>query len=265
MRIFLKKTILPIWALVAFWFLCIGVSAGLAGDSLPVDFPFQPGEKLIYKLRWGIFTAGEAELEVLPFTEVNGERVWHFRMSAHTTEFIDVFYKVRDRIESFTDLALANSLLYNKKQREGSIKRDVVVHFNQASRTAVYSNRGEALEPIKIDADTLDPLASLYYIRTRQLAKNSVIVRPVTDGKKLVDGMARVVKRETVVIEGTEYNTFLVEPDLKDARGVFEKSSDSKLKLWITDDDRRLLVKMESKVVVGSFNATLVEVIRPGG
>lgn len=220
---------------------------------------------MIYKLSWGIFSAGEAELEVLPFTVVNGERVWHFRMSARTTEFIDVFYKVRDRIESFTDLALANSLLYSKKQREGSTKRDVVVRFNRASRTAVYSNRGEALEPIKIAAGTFDPLASLYYIRTRPLAANTEIVRPVTDGKKLVDGRARVLKRETVEIEGVEYNTFLIEPDLQDARGVFEKSTDSKLKLWITDDNRRLLVKMESKVVVGSFKATLVQVIRPEG
>jgi len=59
-------------------------------------------------------------------------------------------------------------------------------------------------------------------------------------------------------VGGKDYDTYLVEPDLKDVRGVFEKSRKSRLRLWITADEQRLLVKIKSKVVVGSFTGTLM-------
>lgn len=243
------------------WLLAFG-AGGVSAEGPAADaFPFQPGEKMVYNLRWGLVPAGYAELQVLPFTEIDGEKVWHFMMSVRTTEFVDLFYKVRDRIESYPDLTLTGSRLYKKKQREGSTDRDVLVRFTRAPATAAYSDKGEVREPIEIDKETLDPLASLYYIRTQPLAENLEIVRPVTDGKKAVQGRARVVKRETVEVGGREYRTFLIEPDLKDVRGVFEKSDKSKLQLWITDDRRRLLVKVKSKVIVGSFTAELTEYI----
>jgi len=39
--------------------------------------------------------------------------------------------------------------------------------------------------------------------------------------------------------------------------GVFNKSPDGLLKVWYSNDDRRIPVKVSSKVVVGSFTATL--------
>lgn len=245
---------------VLFWPL-VGLVAVV--ESSPADFPFQPGERLTYKLRWGLITAGYAELEVLPFEQVNGESAWHFVLSIKTSKFVDVFYKVRDRIESYTDLSLGSSILYNKEQREGSTVRDVVVHFDRLNGTAVYSNKGVARDAIEIEDGTIDPLASIYYLRKQLLTENSDIIKSVTDGKKVVSGVARVVGRETLLIGGIEYDTYLVEPDLKDVRGVFERSKKSKLQMWITADDRRLLVKVKSKVVVGSFTGTLIDVVTP--
>ncbi|MCK4837814.1 MAG: DUF3108 domain-containing protein [Desulfobulbaceae bacterium] len=227
-------------------------------ESSTADFPFQPGERLVYKLRWGLIPAGSAELEVLPLAQINGEGAWHFILKVRTSDFVDLFYKVRDRIESYTDLVLNNSMLYRKEQREGSTDRDVLVSFDRVAGSAVYSNKGAGHNAIAIKAGTIDPLASIYFIRNQFLAENLEIIKPVTDGKKVVLGVVRVVGRETLAINGIEYDTFLVEPDMKDVRGVFEKSRKSKLKLWFTNDDRRLLVKVKSKVVVGSFTATLV-------
>jgi len=49
-----------------------------------------------------------------------------------------------------------------------------------------------------------------------------------------------------------------VEPDLQHIGGVFEKSKDAKLKIWVTADKRRIPVKVKSKVRVGSFVAELI-------
>ena len=69
-------------------------------EASSVAIPFQPGEKLTYKLRWGMVTAGYADLEVLPFQETGGQKNWHFVLTIRTSSFVDLFYKVRDRIES---------------------------------------------------------------------------------------------------------------------------------------------------------------------
>ena len=45
--------------------------------------------------------------------------------------------------------------------------------------------------------------------------------------------------------------------------GVFNKSPDGLLKVWYSNDDRRIPVKVSSKVVVGSFTATLVKANPP--
>ncbi len=227
------------------------------------DFPFLPGEKLTYKLRWGLLTAGYAELEVLPYKDGSGEENWHFVLTIRTSAFVDLVYKVRDRVESVTNPLLESTIFYKKKQREGSTNRDIEVRFSRENLTAVYSNKGQAINPIKIEPGTLDPLSSVYFIRTHELAEKMEIVRPVTDGKKNVLGRARVVRRENVYVAGTKYDAYLVEPDLKDVRGVFEKSKDSRIRLWYTADERRLLVKIRSKVIVGSFTGSLIKVFTP--
>lgn len=215
--------------------------------------PFSPGERLTFQLKWGVIPAGEAVLEVLPIEKINGEPAYHFALTARSNSFVDLFYKVRDHIDAFTDINLTRSLLYKKKQREGDTNRDIVVRFDWENSTAVYTDRNRRKPPVAIAAGCFDPLSIFYYARTLDLETGRIFGRPVSDGKKCVIGQARVVQRETVEINGTAYDTVLLEPDLKDIGGVFQKSKDAKIKIWVTADHRRIPVMIQSKVVVGSF------------
>jgi len=46
----------------------------------------------------------------------------------------------------------------------------------------------------------------------------------VSDGRKCIVGKAKVIKREKIKVKDTVYDTFLVEPDLEQLGGVFEKA-----------------------------------------
>lgn len=238
-----------------------GIVPARAETKVPVErqLPFQPGEKFVYVLSWGLIPAGTAELEVLPMSEIAGRPSWHFQLTIQTNEFIDVFYKVRDRVEAYAVLSLEESLLYRQSQQEGKTRREVEVSFDWERSRAIYANHGEALPPIDLVAGTIDPLTALFFIRSQPLRENLEIVRPITDGKRNIEGVARVLKRETLSVNGTLYDTFQIEPDLKGVRGVFEKSDKSRLTLWVTADERRMVVKIKSKVIIGSFTGTLVE------
>ena len=219
--------------------------------------PFSPGEKISFQVRWAFIPAGEVQLETLPFDVVNGVKSYHFRMTARTYPLIDPFYKVRDRIDAYADAEMSHSILYKKKQ-DGKSKRDIVVNFNWEKLEAQYSNFNTKIEPISISPGAFDPLSIFYAFRLFELKTGTKINAPVTDGKKFVNGEATVLNQEKIYVPDKWYETYLVEPDLEHIGGVFKQSKDAKLQIWVTADDRRIPVRIKSKVVVGSFVAELV-------
>ncbi len=255
-----RKVLLRVLNIVVISMLVTGFVMPSQGHASTPGMPFVPGEKLTFTLKWEMVPAGKAVLEVLPIKTLNGEDVYHFVMTVKTNSFVDVFYKVRDKIESYTDLNMTRSLFYKKKQREGKYKRNIVVNFDWKQHQAQYSNSGKTKAPISILPGSFDPLSALYYARLTAMQEDSHITRPVTDGKKNIVGVVNVLKRETITVDGDSYDTYLIEPDTSGIGGVFKKSKDAKIYLWITADERRLPVKIKSKVAVGSFIGELVSV-----
>jgi len=256
-----RHTHLKSCCLILLMLICIGGPNHALAK--PHAIPFAPGERLVFQLSWTFIPAGEAVMEIQPHASVNGEEAWHFVMTATSNSFVDAFYKVRDRIDAFTDTKMNHSVLYKKKQREGSTDRDVVVTFDHQNQTVQYTNYKEKLKPLAIMPGAFDPLSAFYYIRGLDMTKDSPIERPVTDGKKCVIGILRVIKRETIKVPSGTYDTWLIEPDLRHVGGVFKKSKNAKLQLWVTADSRRIPVKIKSRVAVGSFVGELLSVTTP--
>jgi hypothetical protein len=234
------------------------LAGALAGARCAAASPFAPGERLRFALRWEAIPAGEATLEVLPATEVGGEPAMHFRMTARTTPFIDTFYPVRDRIEGWTDLAVTRSLRYHKDQQEGSRRRRIVVDFDWREGTAQYANFGKRRDPIALLPGSLDPLSAFYFTRGGDLGDGARIAAPVTDGRKNLMGSARVLRRERITVPAGTFDTLVLEPDLKDVGGVFRKSPGASIHIWLTDDRRRMPVRLQSRVIIGRFVGELV-------
>lgn len=222
------------------------------------DFPFYPGEKLTFLLKWTIIPAGESVLEVLPMETINGVKAYHFLLTAKSNAFIDTFYKVRDKIDAYANTEMTHSMLYKKKQNEGSTHRDIVVNFDWQNNKAQYTNFTDKQPPIDIQSGSFDPLSAFYFVRLFDFQEKSKVERPVTDGKKCVIGKLSVIKRETLKLKSGTYDTYLIEPEIEHIGGVFEKSKDAKIQLWVTADKRRIPVKIKSKVAVGSFVGELV-------
>jgi hypothetical protein len=248
-----RAGVLAAWVFA--WILTAGtVQAGETTGTAPA---FGPDERLTFVLKWAFIPAGEAVLEVLPREHMAGRNAYHFALTARSNAFVDAFYMVRDRIDAWADAGLNHSLLYRKRQHEGSTRRDITVSFDWEQMTAQYVSQGHAKAPIPVTAGTFDPLSIFFWSRTIDLAVRDRIQRPVTDGRKQVLGIAHVIRKETVTVPAGTFETFLIEPDLSHVGGVFEKSPDAKIQLWVSADRRRLPVKLKSKVVVGNFTGEL--------
>jgi len=222
---------------------------------------FQAGETLKYTLGWQFLVAGRATLEVLPEEEIDGKTFQNFKMTARTRSAIDKIYKVRDTLISRTDSSVNRAMYYEKQQHEGDSRRNETVTFDWDNLEAQYHEEiSGKKKTTTIMHNTLDPLSAFYFVRNQPMEVGSVIKGPLSDGKRCKIAQVEVVKRETIKVNGTKYDTFKLIPDIKDVGGVFKKSKDATMEIWCTADHRHIPVLLKSKVLIGSFNAELVSI-----
>jgi hypothetical protein len=226
-------------------------------DKGPVrKVAFEPGEKLTYKGRWGIIPAGEITLEVLPKQTIKGVEAYHFAMTTKTNEAVDLVYKIRERQDSYVDMGITRSLYY-KKKTESEHPRDENIDFDWDKQEATYTNFGQTRPPIHILPGSFDPLALFYVLRSHNLKENSTIYIPLTDGNLNIEVRATVGKRDVIEIAGRTYDTIEVTPNMETLNKVdqiIKKSGHPQLKVWLTTDDKKIPIKIQSKVGIISFD-----------
>jgi hypothetical protein len=222
--------------------------------------PFNPGDHFLYDIKWGFLKVGEAELMVEnPGEQEPGDL--KFVILVRTTSWADTFYSVRNRIESYTDANVTQSLSYKKSQSEGDRKREVTVTFDWEKKTAQYKNFDDLYGPINIPEGCHDPFSVLFSFRLEDFVLGEHISVPVTDGKKSLTADIVVVEKERIKVKAGQFDCLRVVPDTKDLGGIFSKSDDASMNIWFSDDKNKLIVKMSSSVSVGSFKVELREYV----
>ena len=220
-------------------------------------FAFNVPEKLIFDLTWTGVKAGTATLEIV-------KEKGHAKIisTARSADWLSTFYTVDDRIECILKNTQTMSFIglpenYRVKVREGSHRRDKEAIFDHANRQVTFIDHlGNERKTFKIRENTLDPLSSFYFIRTTtKYEVGKSIYVDIFDSKKLWNVEVQVLRKEKIKTKLGEFDTVVIKPLMK-SEGIFNRKGD--LYIWLTDDLRRIPVKMQSKVAVGAITATLV-------
>jgi len=214
---------------------------------------------LTYEIHWTFIHAGDAVLEVLPDTEMNGVPARHFKATASTVPWVDSIYKVRDTMEAWTDKDVNYALRFKKDQNEGTYHKKVDLIFDKDRNQSRRYVKGLLQHTLDQPAHVFDPLSILFSFRKRILYKTMRFGMDVSDGKKTVMGEAFVQGVENVKTPMGIIQAFKVNLDVKHLSGVFKKSRDAELVVWFSADSRRIPVKVRSKVKVGHFTLELVD------
>jgi len=253
MHSFFRKAILFFICLLAF--LSGGSEAGAAFNA---NFPFQAGERLVYRAKWGFIPAGLVEMAVISSRSERGEDLLHFTMSARTNSRIDSIYPIRDMQNSYTDPDLTRTLYYEKRS-SGRTVRDSKIIFDWKGLTATYTTTGSAEKTIAILPGTLDPLALIYAVRLKELKAGAVLEIPVTNGKGFNTVRAEVIGRETITINGKSYDTFVVVAETDSLKGLMEKRPG--LKIWYSAGKERIPIKLQSRHAFGNLSFELLSMM----
>ena len=215
---------------------------------------FKTGEKLGYKLKYGIFTAAEAHLRVEDSpVKFDNQPGYHIIADGFTAGTFDIFYKVRNRYESFIDQKTLLPNFYTENRHESNYKHTDKVTFDH-DKNVIKAVKGS----YPFSGKEFDFVSAYYFARCLDISKLKI-------GEKielkyfLDDGIQALtvtyLGKEKMKCSMGTFNCLKFNPTIIPGR-IFRK--DSKLYLWITDDNNRIPVKARVELVVGSLTMDLI-------
>ena len=236
----------------AFW--AVQGTTAFAAETAPKQ-AIHPGEQLTYDISWLSITAGTAVMAISDAGTDGDRPLVKLLTTAQSRPAITKFFPVDNRVESIMDPAtlLPEHLIF--KRREGKKKEDIeyTFHHKEGRATAV---KGGTTETLEIPPGTQDVISCLYYARSElSLQPGSSLTMNVFHDKKNRKVEARVEAIETLSGPWGEVETARVLVVMP-FQGLFLNQGN--IRVWFTNDGRRVPVRMKAKVVIGSIVADLV-------
>lgn len=233
----------------------------------PIIDPFHVGEKVEFDVTYFNITAGVIRMSVLPMVTVNGKKAYHFMVNGNSNSFFSKIYAVDDKLETYLsyDEMIPLSLLVSIKESKQLAEARTFFDWktNKASywQKRITKEKGERSK--KIDWDILpysqNVLSVSYYLRTfKMVPGKKFVIRVADEGKNNVYA-GEVIRREVLKTPVGDLKTVVVSPKVQ-ADGEFKPIGD--VTLWFTDDDQKLLVRLESKIKIGTIVAKLKSIER---
>ena len=212
------------------------------------SIPFGVGERMDYEVRFGPVRVGAGSMEVAGIQVVRGREAWHTQFRVRGGTF---FYKVNDLLESWIDTRTLESLRFVQDFEEGGRSRERRYEIFPDRR--MYVDVGSGREEPSV-AHPLDDGSFLYFVRTVPLEVGQTYswnryFRPDRNPVQV-----RVLRRERVKVPAGTFDAVVVQPIIK-AKGIFSEGGQAEL--WLSDDERRIILQMKSKLSFGSLNLFL--------
>jgi hypothetical protein len=225
------------------------------GTTTTGSRPFVPGERLSYDVYFGAIKVGTGSMEVRGIDTVRGRPAYHtaFRLNGGIP-----FYKVDDTFESWFATDDLASLRFNQDQNEGTKERQHRYEIYPDRRTYDDLSDQEPEQPSV--ADPLDDGSFVYFVRTvpLEVGRTYEFQRYFKPDRNPVT--IRVDRRERVKVPAGTFDAIVIQPVIK-TKGVFSESGHAEL--WISDDDRRVILQMKSQLSFGSLDLYLTDIQRP--
>jgi hypothetical protein len=219
--------------------------------------PFKPGEMLTYDVSWSdTLTAGSATLTVRDKRASFGSTAYYLVAEGRPTSLLSrlyaVYYKADTLVDAYTLYPQRGSVFSqeNGRQRMKETKFDQARHAATFQmRTSTTMTQDQALPGL-----THDGLSALTAMRTMTLAPGATSSFAVSDSGYLYRVTLNVGAKETIATPLGGIPAWKIVPAIRDGKGQVVGRG---VAVWISDDARRLPVRIQAELPVGAFVLTL--------
>jgi len=228
---------------------------------------FGDGENITYEVsyNWGPIWM-EAGLVTFAVNKEKylGKDTWHLKSTGKTYSTYDYFFKVRDYYDSWIDPQTFHSIEFRRYIYEGNYNLLNTITFDPSRQTAI-SNTKTNNNPLRQDTIRLskcifDMLSSVYLTRTLNLSdlkpEARILVSVLIDDSVYKIEVRSLGKEVIENRDGQHYKC--IKFTAKMVQGTIFRGNEDVL-IWVTDDDNKIPVYIEAKIIVGSVKAYLIE------
>ncbi|WP_353684785.1 DUF3108 domain-containing protein [Thermodesulfovibrio sp. 3907-1M] len=173
-----------------------------------------------------------------------------------SASFISNFYYVNDHAESKIEMGKPKH--FTLIQTEGKYRGNKETIFDYENSEIVFINhlKNSTVYHKGIDKVFMDVLSGFFYLRTLPININEPVSIDIFDSNKFATVVVQPIKEEKLELSNKQVDTIVVKPQL-DTEGLFKRKGD--IIIWLSKDNGKIPLKIETKVPVGRVVAELKE------
>jgi hypothetical protein len=233
--------------------------AAAAAPKKEMTVPFHQGEVLEYDIGWSSYvTAGTATVTVQDKKPSYNSTAYYVVAEGRPTSLLSklytLYYKADTLVDVYTLLPQRGSLYVE----EGKRHRMKTTTFNQATRHAKYEvqTATHVERDLALPGFTQDALSALYVLRSIPMKAGDKFNMPVTDAGDVYKVQMQVVAVESLKTALGAMNALKIVPLIAAGKGEPPRG----IAIWLSDDARRLPLRIEAQLPVGKFVISLRKV-----
>jgi hypothetical protein len=222
--------------------------------------PFTAGEVLTYDISWaGFLTAGRATLSVLERRSSPSSSVWHVVAEGGPTGLVAHFYTLHYKCESFVDAFTLLPQRGSISSLEGKRTGLTTTTFNHRTGTASYevNSATTVRQALKIAPLSQDALSVFVAMRATPFRPGSRVTFPVCHNGLRYTVAITTEGRETVKTDAVTAPAWRLNVKVTEEQSQWQSRD---VYIWVSDDARRLPMKMKAELPVGSFVFVLAKI-----
>ena len=230
---------------------------------------FKAGEELNYEMYYNLsfvwVHAGNVRFTVQN-SFVGMTPAYRMQALGTTVRSFDRFFRVRDTLTTFVDSTYITPFLFRQSSQEDTYwkKNEIDFRRNDNGWAADLTSRrrsGIRQETVSSENCFFDILSAVYKFRnidTSNLHPNQTFPFQVALHDGLYSLSLRYIKTEEVKLRnGDRYRCLVFKPVL--VTGEVFRNADG-MTIWVTDDENKIPVYIESKIRVGSIRAQVTNI-----
>lgn len=236
------------------------VYPGISHDS------FNRGEKLEYKVNFGIFTIGEGKMIISDKRyQINERDSYKVDAYGKTSGLVDWIARVDDHWGAYIDsISLLPHVSY-RNIKEGNYRKNEIVHFDHAQNIleakTINKKTGKWKEPVHYDSpdNVREMLSGFLYLRTMDFSnmrKGDRFMIQSFFEDTFYELEVEFKGREKLKTKAGKFRALKLVPRMP-KNDLFD--GEDSIVVWLSDDSNKIPLKVEAEMFIGHAGVELKE------
>ena len=215
--------------------------------------PFRVGETLTYNVSWSSLLVGGTAVATIKEKQASGSSsAYYIVAEGRPLQLLSRLYPLYYRMDALIDARSLLSQRSSLQSEERSRRRTTTTTFDRGARKAIFEVESDAgaRSEFAVPTATQDGLSALYAARALALTPGAHLEMPVVNDGELFTVGIDVGGPDRIRVPIGQVEALELRLNVVDAQ---RQPAGKNMAIWISTDARRLPLKLQADLPVGSF------------